>query len=77
MSGLLVRPNIADDGALAPQLLKLWIRNAARLETEMGVVSVVVMRKVVVMVLAQNIIVREMVRNRRCIRAVMVMMKGV
>jgi len=29
---LLARPNIADDGALAPQLLKLWIRNAARLE---------------------------------------------
>jgi len=25
-------PNIADDEALAPQLLKLWIRNVARLE---------------------------------------------
>jgi len=29
---LLARPNIADDGALAPQLLNLWIRNASRLE---------------------------------------------
>lgn len=29
---LLARPNIADDGALASQLLNLWIRNASRLE---------------------------------------------
>jgi len=29
---LLARPNLADDGALAPQLLNLWIRNASRLE---------------------------------------------
>lgn len=29
---LLTRPNIADDGALDPQLLELWQKNAARLE---------------------------------------------
>jgi len=29
---LFVYPNIADDGALAPQLLNLWIRNESRLE---------------------------------------------
>ena len=28
----LTRPNIADDGALDPQLLELWQKNAARLE---------------------------------------------
>ena len=29
---MFAHPNIADDGALAPQLLNLWIRNASRLE---------------------------------------------
>merc|ERR1712038_1902165 len=29
---LLTRPNIGDDGALDPQLLELWQKNAARLE---------------------------------------------
>ena len=31
---LFERPNIADDGALAPELLQLWKRNAARLRGE-------------------------------------------